>query len=686
MRLLTPLGLLALLSIVALIIIYIIRPNYQQKFISTTFVWKLSLKYRKKKIPTSKLRNIILIIIQILILTLAAAILTTPSKILQMREDSREVILIIDSSASMRTGEGETSRFKRAVEEARTLADATIANDGTVSLVLADDTPEFAFLSIKKDSRAEMDKVFADLLDDELDLCSYSVANLQGAIDLCANKFAMNSSAVAHVFTDAQFVAHNAPNVEIIDVTEPDEWNAAILSGEAEKSNGFYYFVVEVACYGKSQQLDLTLEVEGVNGSTSFQDNVSAQFSVDCNAEQTIRVVFLNEEYHADEAELFEADENTKVVKMSTTDKVNSFSSVNVALEVGGGLDDLVYDNGFSIYGGDPYTVDLEYYSYGYDPVDGTNKDLRNPFITQALYVFRSYYSDKGWWNIEPKFKTGNKMELDGYDFYIFEHTMPASLPTDGIVMLFDPNEAPVGAGFTVQRDVKLSGSLDAIPNDDQNFFTRFNAGNVTVSSYKKIRIDDEYARYVDESTGRVEEFGYKVLATIDGDPLIFFKNEGSVKVFVLAFNIHNSNIGLTPMMSFFYDLFANLLPPTVEKHYFEVGEKVVVNSRGEEVVVSGFFDGTTKTVNAFPTEMTFDRPGLYRLTQNTYFNDYIEDSIYVKAPAVESNIFRVEKSLQNPYTIVNEADFFGDLMLYFAIALAALLIAEWILQAFDNM
>ena len=68
MSLLTPLGLLGLLSIVALIIIYIIRPNYQEKFISTTFVWNLSLKYRKKRIPTSKLRNILLIICQILIL------------------------------------------------------------------------------------------------------------------------------------------------------------------------------------------------------------------------------------------------------------------------------------------------------------------------------------------------------------------------------------------------------------------------------------------------------------------------------------------------------------------------------------------------------------------------------------------------------------------------------------------
>ena len=62
MTLLTPLGLIALSSIVALIIIYIIRPNFQQKIISTTFVWKLSLKYRKKRIPTSKLRNLILIL------------------------------------------------------------------------------------------------------------------------------------------------------------------------------------------------------------------------------------------------------------------------------------------------------------------------------------------------------------------------------------------------------------------------------------------------------------------------------------------------------------------------------------------------------------------------------------------------------------------------------------------------
>jgi len=50
MKILTPLGLLGLLGILVLILIYIIKPNYQQKYISSTYVWKLSLKYKKKKI------------------------------------------------------------------------------------------------------------------------------------------------------------------------------------------------------------------------------------------------------------------------------------------------------------------------------------------------------------------------------------------------------------------------------------------------------------------------------------------------------------------------------------------------------------------------------------------------------------------------------------------------------------
>ena len=103
MTLLTPIGLLGLLGIVALIIIYIIRPNFQQKFITSTYIWKLSLKYRKKRIPINKLRNFLLILCQVLILTGSAMILTQPNKILQEEIKEPEIIAIIDSSAIMRT-------------------------------------------------------------------------------------------------------------------------------------------------------------------------------------------------------------------------------------------------------------------------------------------------------------------------------------------------------------------------------------------------------------------------------------------------------------------------------------------------------------------------------------------------------------------------------------------------------
>jgi hypothetical protein len=63
MNLLVPLGLLGLISIIALILIYILKPNYQQKIISSTYVWRLSLKYRKKRIPVSRLTNILIFIL-----------------------------------------------------------------------------------------------------------------------------------------------------------------------------------------------------------------------------------------------------------------------------------------------------------------------------------------------------------------------------------------------------------------------------------------------------------------------------------------------------------------------------------------------------------------------------------------------------------------------------------------------
>mgnify|MGYP000775263604 FL=1 len=137
MSFLIPLGLLGLLGIVALILIYILKPNYQHKIISSTYVWKLSLRYKKKRIPISRLRNLILLLCQILTITACTFILTRP--IVEAAEPlpSGEKIAVIDASVSMLTeGESDT-RFERAVRQVKNLAKETFAKGERISVILA---------------------------------------------------------------------------------------------------------------------------------------------------------------------------------------------------------------------------------------------------------------------------------------------------------------------------------------------------------------------------------------------------------------------------------------------------------------------------------------------------------------------------------------------------------------------
>ena len=99
MKLLLPIGLIALISLVALIVIYLLRPNYQNKMISSTFVWKLSLKYKKKRIPISKLRNILILLCQIFILSIAAFIISKPVTIIEKQKKDAETIIELSKDA-----------------------------------------------------------------------------------------------------------------------------------------------------------------------------------------------------------------------------------------------------------------------------------------------------------------------------------------------------------------------------------------------------------------------------------------------------------------------------------------------------------------------------------------------------------------------------------------------------------
>ena len=78
MNWLVPLGFLGLLGLLALLLIYLIKPNFQKKSVSSTYVWKLSFRFQKKRNPITRVQDILLLICQILAIVALAFIMAQP--------------------------------------------------------------------------------------------------------------------------------------------------------------------------------------------------------------------------------------------------------------------------------------------------------------------------------------------------------------------------------------------------------------------------------------------------------------------------------------------------------------------------------------------------------------------------------------------------------------------------------
>ena len=262
MTLLIPLGLLGLLSIAGLILIYIIKPNYQQKYISSTYVWALSLKLKKKRLPVSKLRNLLLILCQILFLVMCALALAQPALITRAAITEREVIAIIDSSASMRTTFEDETRFQRAVGRVVDLANDVFDADGSVTVIVAGDTPEILAQRARAQIRGTVEEELLSL--SENDECSYGEADYDAAMAMCEEIVSDNANAEIYLYTDTDF-AYIPSGVNVVNVAEEGEWNAGILNAYTVLEDNYYSVFVEIACYGASDSLPLTVQVQNVN-------------------------------------------------------------------------------------------------------------------------------------------------------------------------------------------------------------------------------------------------------------------------------------------------------------------------------------------------------------------------------------------------------------------------------------
>ena len=630
---LTPLGFLGLLGLVVLIIIYIIKPNFQNKIISSTYVWKKSLKFKKKKIPISNLRNILLFLCQVLAITAASLILAQPFIMDEDANNGENSVIIIDASASMLSETAGYSRFERAINDVSKYVDELFENEKLVSVIVASEDSYFLVQQANAESVAQVKSSLTSLLDVNAPPHTLGNPDIDGAMKLAEEITAYTANAEVVLYTDSNYL--NKGNVRVVDVSDTMDWNVAILDVRANLVENQYVFEVDVACYGNDSDIEVYVDFYGVNAEES---NLNYRVNARCSNDEITTLVFSTDEEVATEA-----------VTIYEYDYVHVYHAES---------DSLSHDNNFYLYGGKKPVFKIQYYS-----------PLPNNYFSSALMVLRNQLGD--YWDIEiDEVKYDEVPETEGYDMYIFEHVMPSTIPSDGIVLLSNPDKLPSSVGIQLGKTyASTSGELPLEVGDPHPIMNNINAENITVTMFTEVANSDEYIP----------------LMYCHSYPVVMVRDEPDSKVVVMTFSHNFSNFAVKPEFPIFmYNIVNYFAPQTIDGFVYDVNETVELNSRSDELSIVG--PDIDTVAEAFPHSIKVTKTGVYTTTQELLSGDPLIENFYVKLPASESDINLEIETLTNPY-FYQETDASNiDLLFYFAIALVALLFFEWWLKSREQI
>lgn len=739
MRFAELLGLLGLLSIIVLIIIYLIKPNYQQKIISSTYVWKLSLKYRKKRIPINKLRNLLIVLCQILILTSCALILARPVTRAEYKGDYVEKILIVDASASMKARVGRDTRFSSAIVRAKEVADEVLDTpNGKITLILAGTKAEYfsvdstdpdnfagstIVMSMDKsnsynyeDFSNAIDAMIMELKNDDPELpqaihkyCTYGNSDMDGAMALAGEVLYNNPDAEIIVFSGTDCKVENLDNYSCELIRLENEENMAILNGTLERNgDNAYDFIMETAVYSDmSVDVRVKFELTGVNKHLDFSKDsqgISYEWYSDpyTIADSTPQIIRFDSYIE------FGDDENSSNFINGIPKAVYSFDMVKVTLQIVKSnrefIDALTYDNEYIFYGGTMPDIRLHYFT-----------DFPNAYTNKALNALASIIESDGNYNFIISTAEGQSSASEpgpfyatmDYNIYIYEHEMPEELPNDGLVIMIDPDpsrnsytESAVTRMLRDQAGLSVANTWQGgyMDEDTGAMITTWDTDRVSFvanqSSTNRLLSEMDPSNF--EVTKliclkQVIEGDYEELMYCDPNkngttyPTLLLKDTKDSKVVVLCVDNAMSDLGVrVDYPYFFLSIFDYFFPQIIPMHTYNIGETVIFNGVGEEIVVTDGLQNfnynltRTESMRFVPTEI-----GSYTIEQNFMRTSY-NTSFFVRVPAEQSNLFR-ETEIASITFDANPDYIERDIIIYFAAALLALLFIEWWLQSREN-
>ena len=235
-------GLLLLLAIPILVIIYVIKRENRERAVSGTYLWHLSERFLKKRLPIKRVSVFLTFLLQLIILSLFAVSAMQPAMTLGQFSGK---IVVIDASASMLTEQDGVSRFDAAVEKAKDLAESGLCASMTV--IVASDTPACLVMG------GSMSEAL-DALDSAT--CGYGGMDLYEAMKLVREASSRIGLAQVILYTDTEFA--DVENVEIVDMRRGEK-NLAVT--ELTHTGGV--FEGTLVSYGEAREVSAKLCVDG---------------------------------------------------------------------------------------------------------------------------------------------------------------------------------------------------------------------------------------------------------------------------------------------------------------------------------------------------------------------------------------------------------------------------------------
>ncbi len=663
-------GLWGLIGIPILILIYVLKRRYREETVSSTFLWRRSLQYMKRRFPWS-LRNSILLLLQILTIVLASLVLARPSIV---SWKTGEVIAIVDGSASMMSEDHQgRTRFDRALAKIEELAEDADANHRVTVIVAGDTATTHVFRS---DTYYDIMRGITGLS------CTYSDADIEGALRLAEYAQESNTEAEIRFYTDKEY--EYTDGVKIVDMTD-NEWNVAALGLDAQENGGIWEFTGRVASYGDDVNINATLYVDG--------EHVSSK-KVTCKDGEVTTVDFRDlEKYNFQYAQMF--------VKLADGEE-----------------DALAEDNSFTYYNNVKVRKKIQV-TYG--------PGMKDQFLDSALRSIRNVsvssvqvkaLDDTGKYEKLTDEKNNpivSSVKTSGYDLYVYVGILPREMPSDGAVWIMNPPQienTEGGSNTIVEMPPEIPVSFDRVHTYPLGGGT---SGKVNGYSVIPNTLSDE--RFSALSTGlslqdvKVGSYAPIVLGENSSYVPLLYCDEDHV---VLAGSIHDdfrrvlvmsiSASNLSTQMADYILLMTNMVafscPDYIDAGAYDVGEtaNIVMPTGAKKITIKWFQEARNEdeksewiilnVLDAQNMTYTFTKPGNY--TFEVGLEREVEGAIddtqvqtlqcFARVAETDSNIYGEEASIEAfplPEGLVTEFEPV-EIWEYLLILLFIILTAEW--------